>query len=435
MMRKINRRARAGGAIVALLFVFLPGLAAAQAALPSSEVVAQPVAGGFDESRLAAATAQPPVSEMRLADGTRVVAFEWIMLVSPEQRQLLAAQAPGLMRYLRASRSFSLISGELLTFAIPADLDQNDAVLELVPESLRGQLDRNHIYSARSRKADAGALVPPLVKTPAVTLRQPFAAVCQEPLVVGMVDSWIDLEHPAFAYLENGASRLINRNFVETTMPLAKAHGTAVAALFLGAHSEKNRQQLSPLLPNAYLLNASVFHAVKDGEEGASASRVLAALDWLVQQAGVQVVNMSLAGPPNRLLARTLVELDKHGVQVVAAVGNDGPFGPERFPAAYAEAVGVAATRANGENYRWSNQGTHVDFAALGADIITAGASHAFAEQSGTSLAAPIVSAFLACHRAEGQSPQDALDTLAAQAVDLGLPGKDVIFGYGLLHP
>src|SRR5690606_24449468 len=132
-------------------------------------------------------------------------------------------------------------------------------------------------------------------------------------------------------------------------------------------------------------------------EEGAPVSRVLAGLDWLAQQDGVRAINMSLAGPPNRVLAPAVTALAPRELLLVAAVGNDGPFGPERYPAAYPDAVGVAATRNNGEIYRWSNQGEHVDFAALGAGIFSAGAEHDFVEQSGTSLAAPVVTAFLAC--------------------------------------
>src|SRR5690606_5868497 len=124
------------------------------------------------------------------------------------------------------------------------------------------------------------------------------------------------------------------------------------------------------------------------------------------------------AGPPNRVLEQAVSALATRQLLVVAAVGNDGPFGPARYPAAYEAAVAVAATRANSEIYRWSNQGEHVDFAALGAGILSAGAEHAFAEQSGTSLAAPVVTAFLACSLAQGRSAAQALEELAKRAVD-----------------
>lgn len=416
------------------LLVLLSGRLYAQAALPSSEVVPHVAGEPLLEEDLAPEEGAAPVVEMQLADGTRVVAYEWVMLVDPEQRQILSAQAPTLMRYLRTSRRFSLVSGELLTFSIPPDLDANGAVLQLVPESLRDRFDRNHVYGPRSRKSERKESVP-LVREPGLELQRPFAPVCDVPVTVGMVDSWIDEAHPAFSHLGAEDGVLHNRNFVEDSLPLAKAHGTAVAGLLAGVHEERGQRLLSPLLPQARILNASVFHAVDGSEEGAPVSRVLAGLDWLAQQQGIRVINMSLAGPPNRVLSQVVSVLAAREVLIVAAVGNDGPFGPERYPAAYEAAVGVAATRANGDIYRWSNQGGHVDFAALGAGILSAGAEHVFVEQSGTSLAAPVVSAFLACSMAQGLSAQEALATLAEDAVDLGVPGRDSIYGHGLLHP
>ena len=67
--------------------------------------------------------------------------------------------------------------------------------------------------------------------------------------------------------------------------------------------------------------------------------------------------------------------------------------------------------------------------------IIAAGATGDWAVQSGTSLAAPVVSAAVACLRALtptttfGQIKQQ----LIQQARDLGEPGKDKQFGFGLM--
>lgn len=417
-----------------LLLGVVPGSVLAQAALPTSEVVPHVAGEPLLDGEPVPEEGAGPLVEMQLADGTRVVAYEWVMLVDPEQRQILAAQAPTLMRYLRTSRRFSLVSGELLTFSIPPDLDENEAVLQLVPESLRDRFDRNHVFVPRSRKSERDAATP-LIREPGLELRQPFAPVCEQAVTMGMVDSWIDAGHPAFSHFPNPDRVLLNRNFVEAGLPQAKAHGTAVAALFAGEHQDKGRQLLSPLLPEVRLLNAAVFHAVDGNEEGAPVSRILAGLDWLAQQEGIEVINMSIAGPLNRVLAHVVSALAAQQVLIVAAVGNDGPFGPARYPAAYEAVVGVTATRPNGEVYRWSNQGEHVDFAALGAGVVSAGAEHAFAEQSGTSLAAPVVAAYLACHMARGLSADDAIAALAAKAVDLGVPGRDSIYGHGLLHP
>lgn len=364
--------------------------------------------------------------EITLPQGERAVAFEWVMLVTAEQRQQLELEAPQLLTYLSSSQDFALTAGEMLTFAVPPDLDANDVILQLVPENLRGQIDRNHIFSPRSKDEVPSASMP---------LSSLLPAVCEAPVALGIIDSHIDLGHPAFQRLQQHSNSIVSKNFVEGKLEQAYAHGTAVAALLVGEYSEEGTQVLSPLLPNARLYAASVFHKGDRVQEGASVLRVLAALDWLAQQDDVRVINMSLAGPPNKLLEQTIAELSARDKVVVAAVGNDGPHGPVRYPAAYERVVAVAAADRNGSIYRWSNQGPYVDFTALGVDVVTAAADHGFEAQSGTSFATPVVSAFVACSLARNTTREQALRALDELAIDLGEPGLDPVYGAGLLHP
>ena len=53
------------------------------------------------------------------------------------------------------------------------------------------------------------------------------------------------------------------------------------------------------------------------------------------------VITMSLTGPDNRVLGAAVAALLRHGVPVVAAVGNDGPVAPAAFPASYPGVVAV----------------------------------------------------------------------------------------------
>jgi subtilisin family serine protease len=162
---------------------------------------------------------------------------------------------------------------------------------------------------------------------------------------------------------------------------------------------------------------------------------VLGALDWLLAQEGVRVVNMSLAGPPNRLLARAVAAATAQGKVIVAAAGNDGPFGPVRYPAAYDEAIGVTAVARDKGIFRFANQGPHIDYAALGVDVPTALRDGGFGPASGTSLAAPVISAFIACELARHGELHRAMAALDVRVLDLGVPGRDPVFGSGLLHP
>jgi NOL1/NOP2/fmu family ribosome biogenesis protein len=53
--------------------------------------------------------------------------------------------------------------------------------------------------------------------------------------------------------------------------------------------------------------------------------------------------------------------------------------------------------------------------------------------RSGTSLAAPFVTALLAAETAAvGLSPDEAVSWLEGEAIDLGAPGRDDVYGWGL---
>jgi minor extracellular protease Epr len=377
----------------------------------------------------------PVLVETTLPDGTRALATEWIMLVTPAQRAQLEGQAPALMGFLRAQRPFGLNNGQLLLFQVPADLDANGGILNLVPPALREQIDRNHLYTPQQR--DQGSLLPlPGRRKPGLPLRLPLRAACEAPVSIGMVDARVDLEHAVFAGLHEPQRRIISRSFVEDALQQPVQHGTAVAALWLGRHKGRGgANSLEPLLPGATLYSAAVFHAGGQQPEGASAMRVLEALDWLSQQVDVKVINLSLAGPPNRLLEQTVDALQQRHIAVVAAVGNEGPHAPARYPAAYEGVLGVAAVDRSGTVFRWSNQGKHVDYSALGVDLPTAAQGQPLAPMSGTSLAAPVVSAMLACAVGSHGGLEAALAALDTQLLDLGEPGPDPVYGKGLLHP
>lgn len=83
--------------------------------------------------------AQAPAAE-------RAVPFEWIMLVTSQERARLEVEAAPLMRFLHEQRPLLLNRGELLTFRVPSSLDAGAAILQLVPPDLRGQIDRNHLF-------------------------------------------------------------------------------------------------------------------------------------------------------------------------------------------------------------------------------------------------------------------------------------------------
>ena len=85
----------------------------------------------------------------------------------------------------------------------------------------------------------------------------------------------------------------------------------------------------------------------------------------------------------------------------------------------------------------WSrpSAGPQVKFAAPGADLAAAALPHGYALVRGTSFAAPIVAGLLARElpAPDIAAAQAAVATLAQRALDLGSPGLDPVYGYGLV--
>jgi subtilisin family serine protease len=84
--------------------------------------------------------------------------------------------------------------------------------------------------------------------------------------------------------------------------------------------------------------------------------------------------------------------------------------------------------------FRLANRGEYLDLAAPGVDLRHARAGGGYAASSGTSFAVPF--AATAAARLKQVSPeQDVVAQLFDGAQDLGPPGRDDIYGHGLITP
>lgn len=185
--------------------------------------------------------------------------------------------------------------------------------------------------------------------------------------------------------------------------PQPTGHGTAVASLIVG-----NEPPFHGAARGASLFVADVYGGSR---AGGSAATIVRALAWIASKR-VQVVNISLVGPPNRLLGNAIQALRARGIKVVAAVGNDGPAAPAQYPASYPSVVAATGVDGRGRALAEAGKSAHLDFAAPGADMAAALPARGYARVRGTSFAAPLVSARLALSRS--------VQRLAAEA----RPGK-----------
>lgn len=356
--------------------------------------------------------------EVQLDDGWRAVEREWLLLIDAGVDSDLAGTERLVRHYADEQRSLPTLGKVLVRLRVPAELDSVEALKRMLSPTLRKNLDRHHIFAPQ---AGFGGDASAPIATP------DRGAICPGPVDIGMIDTAIELDHPGLASEQTVLSQ---RHFgpIGTARPLA--HGTAVAGRIVGRGA-----QFAPLVGRTRLINASVFYGQDALHQGAATVHLIEALDWLAMQ-GVQVINMSLAGPDNQVLRQAIEALLARDVSVVAAAGNFGPAAPPAYPAAYPGVIAVTAVDPGGQLYRWANRGEHIDFSAPGVRVLTTRAGGGFGPESGTSMAAPVVSAYLACALAEHAGDADrATRALAERAEDLGAPARDAEYGYGLLTP
>jgi subtilisin family serine protease len=137
---------------------------------------------------------------------------------------------------------------------------------------------------------------------------------------------------------------------------------------------------------------------------------------------GVRVINMSFGTPQSALLADDPLPHEEvvryalaRGVLLVAASGNSG-LEERYYPAAHEGVIAVGAVEDDGAPASFSTRGTHVALCAPGRDIWTCGLS-GYACVSGTSFAAPFVSAACALLLAHADARAWPLDAQGAREI------------------
>ena len=238
---------------------------------------------------------------------------------------------------------------------------------------------------------------------------------------LGLIDGPVDTTHPT----------LQNAGIVPETALSGfqrapdTAHGTAVAALLVGQDATG---LLSGFAAGARLYAVNAFAREHSGV-AADVDRIAASLNWLLGN-DVRVINMSFAGPQNEVFADILRQAQGKGALMIAAAGNDGRDRAV-LPAASDAVIAVTAVDAAMRRYRSANRGPHIEFAAPGVDLFVArGGSGGYA--SGTSYAAPIITALSL--RSGARDLATLRTRLRQAALDLGSPGRDSEFGWGLVR-
>ncbi len=251
---------------------------------------------------------------------------------------------------------------------------------------------------------------------------------------VAIIDNGVDYNHPdltgAFVPGSPGYDFVSNDNDPRPDNPghPEAFHGTHVAGIVSAAID--NRIGIAGWA-QVQLYAVKVLSDSGTGNTSALASGIRWAADN-----GCRVVNMSLGGSsaPTPLVEACQYAASRN-VLLVAAAGNEGSQ-QVNFPAGLNECVAIGALARGSAVASFSNRGAQVELSAPGVDIPSTIPGGSFAFASGTSMAAPQVAGVAALLLAldPSLSAADVRGLLAASSVDMGAPGRDWDYGFGLVN-
>ncbi len=267
-------------------------------------------------------------------------------------------------------------------------------------------------------------------------------------IAVAIVDTGIDYTQPDLAANYLGGFDFVSGDFDPRD---DNGHGTHVAGTIAALDNGPNWGGANPrgisvvgVGPQIPLLIGKVLDANGVG----NISALVAALD-VATQYHLKIVSMSLGSTSaSTTLQNACANAYAAGVLLVAAAGNTGLSGLD-YPARYPEVIAVGAVDSANQRAFFSNYGGKLELCAPGVNVLSTMPVYTVALNkwpyfyrryydylSGTSMSAPHVAGVAALVWAAHPdwTNVQVRDRLDATATDLGVPGRDSYYGFGLVN-
>ena len=248
------------------------------------------------------------------------------------------------------------------------------------------------------------------------------AANTQEELIVAMVDSGIDSDHPYFEgkIAEGGYDFIDDDDDPEDEY----RHGTCTAGIVLETTQGLNVKVLPVRVLDSSTVGTSL--SVGNGVRYAADS-------------GAKVINMSLRmDEHSEYVDESIKYAVGKGCVVVIAAANDKQNIDECncCPSHVSEAITVGAIDSSYNIASFSNYGSTLDIAAPGVKVKSCELGGGYSTRSGTSASTAHVSGAAAMIRLMNPeyTPEDVLELIKENAKDLGDSGWDEYYGWGAIQ-
>lgn len=248
-------------------------------------------------------------------------------------------------------------------------------------------------------------------------------------VTIAFVDTGVDVDHPDLIDVlvpgYNAAWGLTQQQGGPVDDVQSGSHGTSVLATAAAAGNNG-----IGIVGVGWDFQAMPVRASNLASGAAFTSDIIDGIGWAVTN-GADIVSVSYAGvegASSELIGEAV--MDDGGILVWAA-GNGGI----RHDFDHEHVVVVSGTTQNNDFYANSNFGPGIDLAAPAVQIKSANRNGGYGTYNGTSYAAPIVAgvAGLILSQDSDLTPEQLVAALTASANDLGAPGRDELFGEGLV--
>jgi type VII secretion-associated serine protease mycosin len=272
---------------------------------------------------------------------------------------------------------------------------------------------------------------------------------------VAVIDSGVDAKHPDLKGAVVGGSDASGAGSADGQKSIGSKpeHGTLVATMLAGRGHQPPKSTASPgatpapgpdgivgVAPEAQILSVSTWLGSQNPGGKTDQEQIPAAVRWAVDN-GARVINISLGSTspewPQSWDAAFLYAEQKDVVIVAAAGNRVGGNVQVGAPATIPGVLTVAGLNREGAaSTDSSSQGISIGVAAPAENLIGGMPGDGYAEWAGTSGATPIVSGVAALIRSKWpeMTASQVINRIVTTAKDAGAPGKDPIYGYGVLN-